>query len=203
MLLRKHYIILLLSVLLFGNATAKEFNKSEISSSVKSASVSNIVIISGENITLINNNIFNVLKNGNSANIKATGYVKLQAGKKIVFKPGTKIIAEKGKSFHALVINEVKENKPDEPVSVSYLFFKQIDNKKTGHTGYSKGANSGSFTLGGSNALAVVVDNQQRKVGSSTGIAFHDFQKAATTNNNNNITKGCYFKPETVKVLRL
>jgi hypothetical protein len=202
MLLRKHYIILLLSALLIGNATAREYNNQEINSSVTSTSVSNIVIISGENITLINDNILNVLKNGNAASIKATGHIKLQAGKKIVFKPGTRLTAKKGVSYHAC-ITTAQETKPDELVSVSYLFFKQVDNKKTGHKGYSKGADSGSFILGGSNILAVVVDNQQRKVGSSTDFNCRNLFKVATTNNNNNITKGFSFKPETIKVLRL
>ncbi len=203
MLLKKHYILLLLSTLLFGNVTAKEYNKSEIESSVKSTSISNMVIISGENITLINSNIFNVLKNGNSANIKATGNVKLQAGKKIVFKPGTKLTAKKGVSFHAGIITGAQENKPDEFIAAGYKFFKQINNSNKEDSDLSKGADSGSLVPGSPNVLAIVVENQQRKVVGSTGFVYHDFQKAATAKNNNKTTKGSGFNPETIKVLRL
>ncbi len=204
MLLKKHYIILLLSALLFGNVTAKEHNKSEIKSFVKDTPVSNIVIISGENITLNNNAVYNVLKNGSSAKIKkTTGRLKLQAGKKIVFKPGTKIKAGKGKSFHALVVNVEQQNKPNELITARYKFFKEADNNKNEVGGLSKGSGSGSIGLGSWNALAVVVENQQRKVGSSAVLINHCFQKAAMALDKNNKTEGYSFNPETIKVLRL
>lgn len=204
MLLKKHYIILLLSTLLFGNVTAKEHGKSEIKSFVKGTPVSNIVIISGENITLNNNAVYNVLKNGSSAKIKKTnGRLKLQAGKKIVFKPGTKIKAGKGKSFHALVVNVEQQNKPDELITARYKFFKEADNNKNEVGGLSKGSGSGSIGLGSWNISAVVVENQQRKVGGSTILINHCFQKAATAIDKNNKTEGYSFNPETIKVLRL
>ena len=202
--LKKHYITLLLSALLFGNITAKEHDKSAIKSFVKSTSVSNIVIISGENITLNNNAVYNVLKNGRSTKIKKiNGRLKLQAGKKIVFKPGTKIKAEKGKSFHALVVNVEQQNKPDELIAARYKFFKKADNNKNDVGGLSKESGSGYLGLGSWNTLAVVINTQQRKVGSSAVLINHCFQKAATALDKNNKTEGYGFSPETIEVLRL
>ena len=204
MLLKKHHIILLLSALLFGNVTAKEHGKSVIKPFVNSASVPNIVIISGENITLDNDAVYNVLKSGNTAKIKkVNGKVKLQAGRKIVFKPGTKLKAEKGKSFHAKVINTEQQNKPDELIASRYKFFKKADNNKNEISGLSKESGSGNLGLGSWNTLAVVVNNSQRKICSSVIMVNRNFKKTATAIDNNNKTKGNSFNPETIKVLRL
>ena len=203
MLFKKHYIILFLSALLLGNVSAKEHSKPEIKSFAKSAQVSNIVIISGENITLNNNEVYNVLKNGNTAKIKKTNdRVKIQADKKIVFKPGTKIKAEKGKSFHAVVVKATPKSKTDELIADRYKFFKQNNNKKESG-GLSKESDSGSIGLGSWNALAVVVDNQQRRISGSTNIVDHNSLKGSTSINNNNNTESFSFVPETIKVLRL
>ena len=204
MLLKKHYITLFLSVLLIGNVSAKDHSKLENRLFVKSEPVSNIVIISGENITLYNNAVYNVLKNGITSKVeKLNGRLKLQAGKKIVFKPGTKLKAEKGKSFHALVVNVEQQNKPDELIAARYIFFKKTDNNKNDISGLSKGSGSGSIGLGSWNALAVVVNTQQRKVGGSAIIVNHSFRIGAMAIDKNNKTEGYSFNPETIKVLRL
>ena len=201
MLFKKYYIILFL--FLFGIISIKAGNNYGYNRFAKNSQVPNLIIITGEKITLSNDDIFVGLKNGGFIKTEAkNGNIKLQGKKKIVFKPGTKLKAEKGKSYHASIVKEKKEKKPNTlALAANYKFFNKKDNK--GNKGFSKESNSGSIVTGNSNIFAVVVDNHNRKIDGKVNSDFHNFQTETKLNTNNNRINGSGFNPETIKVLRL
>jgi len=199
--LQYKYIYMLIFCFLFCFITAKgNSNFKYVSINEKQLTPSH-VILTGDEITFNIDGII-VISDANESFLHETNRnAELKANNKIVFKPGTKIVPKKGEVLYASITNtNAKEERELKKITheLSVLFNEE---EKTTNS-ISKNNDITSFFLGSSIAYALLVDNQQRKVGNIETTNQRFLAKNLTAKYPIiQIISG--FRPETVLVLRI